>query len=376
MADAGAGGGDKTEKASPQKLRKAREQGQVARSRDLATAVGVVAGLKIAVLLLPGWLEDFRGLFLHAIAPLDAPDALENLQSVVWLDALRLIMQMVLPLFAVPLCIVAGTLLSGGWVWTGRHFQPQWSKFNPLGYFRRVFAMQHAVDFGSALLKALTLMGVLHYVVSRQLPDFLRLQQRPLDAALLAGADMVLDALLALMAVFVLFALIDVPIQRFVFLRGQRMSKQEIKEEHKSAEGSPEVRQRIRRLQLQMARRSVRKTVPDADVVVVNPEHYAVALRYDAQRAEAPFVVAKGVDEMALYIRAVAREHGVEVVEIPPLARAVYHTSQVYQQIPAPLYKAVAQVLGYVLQLKAFQSGRRPTRPALPPDLAVPDHLT
>jgi flagellar biosynthetic protein FlhB len=187
---------------------------------------------------------------------------------------------------------------------------------------------------------------------------------------------MLFDSLMALVMVFVLFAVVDVPLQAFLFARNQRMSKQEVKEEHKSTEGRPEVRQRIRQLQHQLARRSVRKTVPTADVVIVNPEHYAVALKYDTKRAEAPFVVAKGVDEMALYIKRLALEHKVEVLALPPLARAIYNTSQVQQQIPAQLYQAVSQVLNYVLQLNAFRSGRRQAPPGFPNEVAVPPHLS
>jgi flagellar biosynthetic protein FlhB len=192
----------------------------------------------------------------------------------------------------------------------------------------------------------------------------------------LQGAGLLVDGVMAMCAVFIAFALIDVPAQAFFFARGQRMSKQEVKEEHKSNEGRPEVKQRIRQLQRQMARRGVRKTVPTADVVIVNPEHYAVALKYDEHRAEAPYVVAKGVDEMALYIREVAAEHGIETVPLPPLARAIYNTSQVQQQIPMALYKAVAQVLTYVLQIQAFRKGRYPAEPQLPTGLAVPAHLS
>ena len=154
------------------------------------------------------------------------------------------------------------------------------------------------------------------------------------------------------------------------------MSKQELKEEHKSNEGKPEVKQRIRQLQHQLAQRSVRKSVPGADVVIVNPEHYAVALKYDTSRAEAPFVVAKGVDEMALYIKRIAREHDIETLSLPPLARAIYNTSQVQQQIPAQLYQAVSQVLNYVLQLNAFRAGRRQAPPRFPNEMVVPSHLS
>jgi flagellar biosynthetic protein FlhB len=167
-----------------------------------------------------------------------------------------------------------------------------------------------------------------------------------------------------------------VPLQSFLFARGQRMSKQEVKEEYKSSEGKPEVKQRIRQIQQQLARRNVNKTVPTADVVIVNPEHYAVALKYDTSRAEAPFVVAKGIDEMALYIKSVAAKHKIETVTLPPLARAIYNTSQVQQQIPAQLYQAVSQVLNYVLQLNAFRDGRRQAPPRFPNEVVVPSQLS
>jgi flagellar biosynthetic protein FlhB len=217
---------------------------------------------------------------------------------------------------------------------------------------------------------------VLLHVARSTAAEYISLQAMPLDDALVRGASMMLDGLMALVAVFVLFAIVDVPAQAFFFARQQRMSKQEVKEEHKSTEGRPEIKQRVRQLQRQIARRGVRKTVPTADVVIVNPEHYAVALKYDESRAAAPFVVAKGLDEMALYIRQVANEHQVEILPLPPLARAIYHTSQVNQQIPVALYQAVSQVLHYVLQLKAFRTGRRPAAPRFPHEIAVPPHLS
>jgi flagellar biosynthetic protein FlhB len=213
-------------------------------------------------------------------------------------------------------------------------------------------------------------------VCTSTVADHVRLQSLPLDEAMQAGANLLIEGVMALCIVFILFAVIDVPVQAFFFSRGQRMTKQEVKEEHKSNEGRPEVKSRIRQLQRQMAQRSVRKSVPTADVVLVNPEHYSVALKYDENRAEAPFVVAKGVDEMALFIRSIAKEHGIETVAIPPLARAIYRTSQVNQQIPMPLYQAVAHVLTYVLQLKAFRAGQRPRHPVLPMDLPIPEHLS
>ena len=374
MADSSSG--DKTEKPSAQKLKKARDEGQVARSRDLATAVGILISLKVFMLMLPGYLDDMRHLFRLVFVPLGEAGAMENALSTVFSAALLLLVHMVLPLLAVPLAIVIAGAIPGGIVASGKNLAPKFSRLNPLTNLGNLFKQKHWVGFLTSAAKAIVLGIVLWHVSNGSIKGYIELQRMPLDDAIGAGGTLVFDALMALVAVFVVFALIDVPVQSFLFMRNQRMSKQDIKEEHKSSEGRPEIKQRIRQLQNQLAQRSVRKSVPTADVVIVNPEHYAVALKYDVDRAEAPFVVAKGVDEMALFIRRVAAEHGLEVVELPPLARAIYHTSQVQQQIPAPLYQAVSQVLNYVLQLNAFRAGRRQAPPRFPNEVVVPPHLS
>lgn len=374
MADSSSG--DKTEKPSAQKLKKARDEGQVARSRDLATAVGILISLKVFMLMLPGYLDDMRHLFRLVFVPLGEAGDLENAMSTVFSSALLLLVHMVLPLLAVPLAIVIAGAIPSGIVASGKNLAPKFSRLNPLTNLGNLFKQKHWVGFLTSAAKAIVLGIVLWHVSNGSIKGYIELQRMPLDDAIGAGGTLVFDALMALVAVFILFALIDVPVQSFLFMRNQRMSKQDIKEEHKSSEGRPEIKQRIRQLQNQLAQRSVRKSVPTADVVIVNPEHYAVALKYDVDRAEAPFVVAKGVDEMALFIRRVAAEHGLEVVELPPLARAIYHTSQVQQQIPAPLYQAVSQVLNYVLQLNAFRAGRRQAPPRFPNEVVVPPHLS
>jgi len=375
MADNGSGG-DKTEKPSAQKLRKARQEGQVVRSRDLATAVGILFSLKVFAFMTPGYLEDMRHLFRLVFVPLGEAGSIENALSTVFGAALMLFIQMVLPLLIVPLAIVVAGAVPGGFIASSKNLQPKFSRLSPITNLGNLFTQKHWVGFLTSAAKAVMLGVVLWLVSTGGLKAYLQLQQMPLTQAIAAGSSLVLDGLMALVAVFIVFALIDVPVQHFLFMRNQRMSKQEIKEEHKSSEGRPEVKQRIRQLQQQLARRSVRGTVPTADVVIVNPEHYAVALKYDTGRAEAPFVVAKGVDEMALYIRQVAKENNVETLALPPLARAIYHTSQVQQQIPAQLYSAVSQVLNYVLQLNAFRAGRRQAPPRFPHEMDVPPHLS
>lgn len=375
MADNGSGG-DKTEKPSAQKLKKARQEGQVVRSRDLATAVGILISLKLFSLMAPGYLEDMRHLFRLVFVPMGAAGDIENALSTVFGAGVMLLVQMVLPLLAIPLAIIVAGAVPGGFIASGKNLQPKFSRFSPITNLGNLFSQKHWVGFFTSFGKAVML-GVVLWMVSRAgMKAYVELQRMPLLDAIAAGSGLAFDALMAMVAVFVVFALIDVPVQHFLFMRNQRMSKQEIKEEHKSNEGRPEVKQRIRQLQQQLARRSVRSTVPTADVVIVNPEHYAVALKYDTARAEAPFVVAKGVDEMALYIRQVAKENNVETLTLPPLARAIYNTSQVQQQIPAQLYQAVSQVLNYVLQLNAFRAGRRQAPPRFPNEMDVPSHLS
>jgi flagellar biosynthetic protein FlhB len=372
----GSSSADKSEKATPHKLRKVRQQGQAARSKDAVMAVGIVTSLTLAYWLAPGWLQDMRRLFSGGLADLAGTGAVEGAWSTLFRDAGWLTLRMVSPLLVVPLLLLLASLLPGGWAMSVENLQPKLERLNPISNLGRLFSGKHMAGVAASIAKAVLLCVVLWFVCTGSAQEFLRLQALPLPEAIAQGMRLLLSGVVAMVLVFVLFAFIDLPVQVFFFLRGQRMSKQDVKEEHKSTEGRPEVKSRIRQLQLQMARRSLNKTVPQADVVIVNPEHYAVALKYDGERAQAPFVLAKGVDEMALYIRQLARTHGVEVVSQPPLARAIYNTSQVQQQIPIALYSAVALVLNYVLQLKAFQAGRRPHPPGLPQQLPVPESLS
>lgn len=374
MADTGTG--DKTEKASQQKLKKSRQEGQVVRSRDLSTAIGILVSLKLFVYLLPDYFADFNEIFHQSFTTLGSSGAIDNAMSTVFAAAMGLLIKMVLPLFVVPLFIVLGAMVPGGWVVSTKHWAPKMERLSPAANLGRLFSAKHGTEFLISVGKAVVLIWVLVHVARSTITQYTQLQHMPMGQAMTAGSALMLDSLMSLVAVFVIFAVIDVPAQAYFFAQNQRMSKQDMKEEHKSNEGRPEVKNRIRQLQRALARRSARKTVPTADVVIVNPEHYAVALKYDQHRAEAPYVVAKGVDEMALYIRQLAAEFKIEVLPLPPLARAIYNTSQVNQQIPVQLYQAVSQVLNYVLQLNAFRAGRRNAEPSFPNEIVVPTSMS
>ncbi|ELX09197.1 MULTISPECIES: flagellar biosynthesis protein FlhB [Oxalobacteraceae] len=367
---------DKTEKASQQKLKKSRQEGQVVRSRDLSTAIGILVSLKLFVYLLPDYMAEFHEIFHQSFAPLSSTGAIDNALSTVFSTSMWLLVKMLLPLFIVPFFIVLGAMVPGGWVVSTKHWEPKMERLSPAANLGRLFSAKHGFEFLISLGKAGVLIAVLIHVARSTVQDYTQLQHMPMGRAMVSGSNLMLDGLMSLVAVFIIFALIDVPAQAYFFAKNQRMSKQDQKEEHKSTEGRPEVKSRIRQLQRAMARRSARKTVPTADVVIVNPEHYAVALKYDHDRAEAPYVVAKGIDEMALYIRQLAAEFKIEVMPLAPLARAIYNTSQVNQQIPVQLYQAVSQVLNYVLQLKAFRTGRRNAEPVYPREVDVPTSMS
>lgn len=370
-----ASNGDKTEKASPQKLKNARKEGQIVRSREVASAVGLLASLKVFSLLAPGYLNDFNALFNLAFSSLDQPGSMDEVWSNLFSGSFLLLLKMLLPLAIIPLVIIIASLYPGGWIFSGKQLMPKFERMNPLSHFGRIFSAQHASEQIKAIIKVLILGVVLFYVSRDSLPKFFSLQELTLTEALTGAAQLLFDALFSFCFVFILFAAIDLPLQIFLFMRKQKMSKQEQKDEYKTSEGRPEIKQRIRQIQQQLAQRSIRKAIPNADVIIVNPRHYAVALKYDENRAQAPFIVAKGMDEMAMYIRQLAEIHKIDIVPIPPLARAIYKTTQVNQQIPAPLFKAVAQVLTYVLQLKAFRSGDRRVAPQLPDDLGISPEL-
>ncbi|ERI54343.1 flagellar biosynthesis protein FlhB [Pseudomonas sp. EGD-AK9] len=367
-------GQEKTEEASAHKLKKSKEDGQVARSKDLSTTISLLATLFIlkfsAGLFLEGLSDSFRLSYIqfgHSEIGLDDLDTLLGYNILVFIKLLA-------PLLLTSLLVVALSLVPGGWVFSAKNFTPKLSKLNPITGLGRIFSAQNWSELLKSVLKVLVLLGVGYVLVRAALPELIALQRSSVLQAISAALSLTFNLTLCLLLVFVLFSFIDIPLQRYFFLKKMRMTKQERKEEHKNQEGRPEVKARIKQLQRQMLQRQISKVIKNADVIIVNPVHFAVALKYDAKKAAAPFVLAKGVDETALYMRQMAKKHELEVLEIPPLARAIYHSTQVNQQIPAPLYTAVAHVLTYILQLKAWRQGRR-SKPHLASNLPIPDSL-
>jgi flagellar biosynthesis protein FlhB len=363
---------DKHLPASERKIQKAREDGQLARSRDLGHFAAVAGGGALLVALGPaltGWLQELlaSALTFDARALIGTEPMLGRLA-----DGTLRMMALVLPLGAVlaAIALLAG-VLSGGWNWTWKPLTPKFDKLDPLSGLGRVFSWQQLGDTLKACLLALVL-GTLGAVwLHAHAGDFAELLALPLPAALVrAGASLQAGLLLLVLALAV-FAGIDVPLQRKRLLDRLKMSHQELKEEMRQLEGNAEVKSKVRAMMRERAGRRMLAAVPKADIVVMNPTHYAVALKYDDATMAAPRVVAKGADLLALAIRDRATEHKVPVLSSPPLARALYAHAEVDQEVPAALFAAVAQVLAWVYQLRAATAGAG-AMPAALPALPVP----
>ncbi|KOO59833.1 flagellar biosynthesis protein [Rheinheimera sp. KL1] len=368
-------GQNKTEQPTEQRLRKSREEGQVARSKELNTALLLLLGS--AALL---WFADmFMQLFYQLVQSswqLDK-DALKqgDLMTGAIADALLAMLGASLP-FLLTLFIatwVAG-ILPGGAIFSSKLLGPKFSNMNPIAGLGRMFGSESLVELCKSILKVLLLGFCLWGLMSHLATRLLFLQRMDLATAAKDGLEVLSFSLMMLALVLLIVAVIDVPFQQFKVANKLKMTKQEVKDERKSTDGNPEIKGRIRQIQYQIASRRIEDRVPTADVIITNPTHYAVALKYSEKKAKAPYVVAKGVDQMALRIRELAATHQLEVIELPPLARAIYFSTRVDQEVPKGLYTAVAYVLTYVMQLKAYKQGRG-QKPAPIPDIFIPSSL-
>lgn len=360
---------ERTEPASQRRLEQAREEGRVPQSRELSAFLVLLAGVG-GFWMLGGWLIRQaggllqQGLSFGSRAMLDANGMTSALAAATREAALLLSPFFLLTLTAA----VASPMLLGGVVFSGKALAPDFSRIDPLKGMGRIFSMQGVAELVKSVLKAALVGGVVYWVVTRQQDALFALLGQSVDAALSSVGGMVLFAALALVSGVALVAAIDVPFQLWQYYSKLRMTREEVRQEGKEQEGDPQVKGRIRSQQREMARRRMMAEVPSADVVVTNPTHFAVALKYDTARMNAPVVVAKGMNLVAARIRELATEHGVQLVEMPPLARALHRHCELGEQIPAALYTAVAEVMAYVYQLKAYlaSDGR---------DMAVPQAL-
>lgn len=369
-----ASSGDKSEKPTAGKLRKARQKGDIPRSKDLTMAVGLVASFITLGAFFPYYKTLIGDSFLSVGAMAGRIDDSGVLSQFLLLNVI-IILKFIATLVPIPVACILASLIPGGWIFTPNKLIPDFKKLSPISGFKRMFSSSHYVDVTKMLAKCGIILVVLYVMVHDSLDGLLHLQQLYLLQAIASGFGIFHHVISYFIAVIVVFALLDVPLSKFMFTKKMRMTKQEVKEEYKNNDGNPQVKGRIRQLQRQMAMGQVNSTVPGADVIITNPTHFAVALKYDPDKAEAPYIVAKGVDDIALLIREVARNHNVEIVEFPPLARAVYYTTRVNQQIPAQLFRAIAHVLTYVMQVKSWRAGQVDQKPRLNRQIDIPKEV-
>ncbi len=355
--------------ASPRKIKKAREDGQLPRSRDLPHFLVMAALTLFLAVALPQMLEHWRGVLRDGLRFDAELLARPGVMGALLADQAWRFVTSVASIGAVlMLAALLAALAGGGWNFTWKALGPRWSHLNPFAGIGRLFSSQNLITALKAALLTLVLGAVAAAVLLNRFEQYVGLMSVPLEEALARGGRLLLGGLGALLIALAVFAAIDLPLQWQLHRRKLRMSRTEVKQEHKETEGSPEIKQRQKQRMREMTRRRMMAAVPGADLVVMNPSHYAVALKYEEGKHAAPVVVAKGADLLALRIRDLAKEHKVPVLQAPPLARALYAHAKLDREVPAQLFAAVAQVLAYVLQLK----GKLAAGMSAPPNPAVP----
>ncbi|NLS13240.1 flagellar biosynthesis protein FlhB [Vibrio sp. SM6] len=369
-------GQERTEEATPRRREQAREKGQVARSKELASASVLIVG---ALALM--WFGESLGAALYQVmARLFDLTRDEIFDVGKLIDIARgAVVALLLPLLMILLTLFIAALIGaagvGGVSFSWQAAMPKPNKMNPLSGLKRMVGMQSWVELIKSILKVTLVSGVAWYLIYSSQGDLVQLSLDVYPQNIFHALEVLLDFILLISCSLLIVVAIDIPFQIWQHADQLKMTKQEVKDEYKDTEGKPEVKGRIRMLQREAAQRRMMAEVPSADVIVTNPEHYSVALRYKQGSDRAPVVVAKGTDHMAMKIREVGREHAIDIVPAPPLARALYFTTELEQQIPDGLFKAVAQILAYVFQLKQYRKrgGHRPKLQdydlPIPPDL-------
>jgi flagellar biosynthesis protein FlhB len=367
---------EKTEQATPKRREDSREKGQVARSRDLNTTVMLMLGASSLFIFgehLIGTLSEvMRQAFQFTRADLEHVTSLGAAIYKLGLEALFGLAPIFVVMF---LAAFIGPVALAGFHISAKSLAPKFSRLNPGKGLKRMFGLNGLVELVKALGKFVLIASFSCLIIYSNLPTLLHLGQLPLIDGLADGARLVAWVFFMASSAMILISLIDVPYQLWDNSKKMKMTKQEVKDEMKETDGRPEVKQQVRKVQHEISQRRMMEAIPDADVVITNPTHYSVALKYDQEGAGAPRLVAKGKDLIALQIQKVARGNDVPVLESPQLARSIFHTTKLNQEIPQGLYVAVAQVLAYVFQVKLHARGKaeRPKEPG--DDLPIPPEL-
>jgi flagellar biosynthetic protein FlhB len=352
---------EQTEEPTARKLRNAREEGQVARSAELPAAAVTIGAVLVMFMMGGYWMKQVAEIFASGFKfdrkTLDNPD----LMVTTFAHHLGQSFLLIVPVLMVTAILaILSSGATGGYLFSLKSILPNFGKLSVISGIGRMFGARAAIELLKSILKFSLVAIVLWALVSRQMDKMMQLGQMAVEPALTAAGWMIAESALWLSLSLLVIALIDAPYQRYAFMKRMRMTKQEVKDEMKDMEGRPEVKQQIRKRQREMANNRMIQKVKDADVVITNPEHFAVALSYDPTGDGAPILLAKGTDHMAARIREEAQKHGVEMFAAPPLARALYFSTEVDYPVPESLYLAVAQVIAYVFSLADVRPGVEP----------------
>ena len=373
MADQQDDSQEKTEEPTARRLSKAREEGQIARSTEITIAASVISVAIYIYLFGSSLLGNVANIFARGLVF----DSLAVLEPQV--AAGRLADAMIEALFSIlPILILTGVVvlacsgLIGGYNFSWKSLQPKASKFNPIAGFKRMFGIQALVNLGKSIAKFLLVGGVTYLLIDASITEFAEISLMALEPGLTVSASILTTAFLVASSTLIIIALIDAPYQVYQHNQKMKMSLREVKDERKDTEGSPEVKQRIRQKQREVSAARMLEAIAEADVVITNPEHFAVALAYDPSSEDPPKVVAKGTDVMAERIRERAGEEGVPLFQSPVLARALFFTTEIEAFIPEPLFEAVAQVIAYIFNINSINRSSNLRDKPVP---RVPDNM-
>ena len=368
-------GQERSEEPTQKRMLDAREKGDIARSKELNTAAILLMGSGGLIFFGQQAASGLAAMMHHNFEIsrqeiYTTGSMMANLNGSI-IDGLMALMPVFVTLL---IAAVLGPIALGGWVMSGKALAPKWSRLSPLAGIKRMFSGRALMELAKAIGKLLLVVSLAIFILNFITPDLFEIGKMDTLPAMSTALYIIGWSVLAISSSMILIVIIDVPFQIVSYQRKLKMTRQEVKDEMKNSDGKPEVKSRIRQLQYDISQRRMMSAVPEADVVITNPEHYAVALRYNSDEVNAPVVLAKGADLIAQRIREIAQENDVPIVAAPPLTRAIFYSTEIDQEIPAGLYVAVAQVLAYVFQLQRFSQGRA-RRPAPLPEASIPEHL-
>jgi flagellar biosynthetic protein FlhB len=364
---------DRTEEPTSRRLLDARKEGQIARSMELPAAAVTISAVGL-IFFMGGYLVNKLSERFAAGFHFDRKLVFSsNLLPALFADELLQSFVLIIPIFILTVVVaIVSTGLTGGYNFSMQAVMPKASKLNPFSGLQRIFGPKAWVELGKAILKFVLVTGVVIAILNNNIHTLNLIGRMPIEPALQASGELLTKSALLITLSLLIIAMIDVPYQRWQFMKQMRMTKQQVKDEMRQSEGNPEIKGQIRRKQREMSNARMIDSVKNADVVITNPEHFAVALSYDPNGDSAPILLAKGTDEVAARIREEAQKHGIEIFQAAPLARALYFTTEIEHPVPEDLYYAVAQVIAYVFNLASITPGAPPVHK---PDPKVPEAM-